>query len=310
MPDSIWTTPGGASLPYTQLIQPAYQETAAEDQRSATVHYDLTSATWSRLNQYYEYLLGTSTISGQFINRSLPHQHPYWPGLYAKNLFLVDTPSKPRRSATDTFNEWDKVRVRVDYVAPQYNLLENDAGQTSELYRFVERHSLLVSEGITIPGAGFVAANFTTLPIRELPAKMLGVRELVYVWHQVPADPTAPSGIWRLPQALETAIDTAIGRVNHAAFDNGRYPANTLLFTGCDQEETWDGVGNRTFKLSYRFLYRLNKNNAGTEVLGHLGIYLAPPNQEPDFYLVKGKPPYDTKRIYEVVDMNSLFLVG
>ncbi len=178
--------------------------------------------------------------------RGLPLRHPLLPHLWATDIAKIQGVGLWQedeafigigRSARTTytsaeppaqkFPRYKMYRFEVVFTSPFYVMAENDAAQTSELYRFVERWPQLgmenqVREGNSFfwtPGTPVVAGN----PILSGFVKRAPKGVMNYVWRHVPSrglfgvnGDDWPRNIWN-----------GLGKVNDATFDGCR--AGTLL---------------------------------------------------------------------------------
>ena len=204
-------------------------------------------------------MVGFAALVGNSIIRSIPEVHPKYDWLYAQQCdqvpVVLGIPSDDANIDMISYvNNTGQARYRVTYRALPYKVRADDAAETTELYRYVERRwkpsvESLVTRGqfkwVTGPSAGEVL--WEPLSILQPSA----VYE--YVWHQVPI----ASDIL-LPSTLQTNINAALGTINNASFDSARFTARQLLCVAPEITLTQAANGDYTYRITYPLMYREN----------------------------------------------------
>lgn len=209
---------------------------------------------WSSRVEFAQEMLGYSKAVAGKIQRVLPEKHPEANWLYATEMELVRGIGRLGQGGDNSFISYgvtdgakDGYAVfNVRYRALPYDIEDDAVAEAGgELVRFVERSRSFAVENITVQGGTWTWSGGGTY--HETTTKLFGSEELMYTWHDVPAIPS---------QLTET-----IGKVNDAAFDlfspeGGGYTAQTLLCMPAQVERTTNPFGERTYRITYKFLHR------------------------------------------------------
>lgn len=283
---------------------------------------------WLQRKGFVDWMVGYSYNSAGTLRREIPDQHPAYPWLYCTGIrrvkgqgaytldpYIVNPDGTnagliayfDRSSGTDelccTLSATYRplaYEVRNDSDIDTNAAAITAAKSTPELQRYVERAETDSLQSLPFPGANLVftegPANGKAIPSAGTVTKLFPLRELIYVWHDVPDVP-------------EAAITACEGKVNVDVFDPpvtingntvgalgaaGGYAAGTLLCQAPQKKRIpRNVVGRPVFRITYRFLFRPDGWNR-FPYGGDMGMYLA---------AVGGK------YLYASADFNTLFQV-
>lgn len=251
-------------------------------------------------------ILGFSRYNNAgYIERKLPWQNPTFGWMYATsipnivgvgnkrdsqgNIYTAENPSVPFNSSDVVVNHSDiqaayrvanyqKWRCTVSYAALAYdvlpdNLIQKTAGVPDESYlqRYVTRLPRPQGDALTLPQGAmkFVdTAAGATADQRSIPfgvAKVQPSYDISLVWHWIPTN-CVPSKIIR-SGSTDLAIDSTLGKVNSATFDNCE--PGTLLLTGAELQPDRMANGERAWHITYRMKYIAKTPAAQTDQGSH-----------------------------------------
>lgn len=174
------------------------------------------------------------------------------------------------------------------------------AGGAGEMERYVEKQTRAAIINLPLPAGAYKFAPLLSAynPLNggqdgnnplstSAAAILLPTDELVYIWNEVPDEPT-------------TAIASCVGFVNSQPFDGARgrqtYPAGSLLCQAPLERKRYRHTTGRWFwRITYSLLYRPQGHNFF-------------PNSQGAFQLVTSDGTVGGKPVYPSIDLNQLFV--
>jgi hypothetical protein len=294
-------TSGFYGIEYTEL------EPYTENWQSGEIEIVRTlECAWSDRYHFVLDLTGwCQLIGGSILFRQPPEPHPEFNLLYCVQAQMVQgigfitqgvntapqylqRPSGPDINAAETDG---RARFRCTFRSLDY-----EVGQPGtvpdETSRYVSRYETYAGESLPILSGGFVwvtPEGKPDGPVFEATTRIMRTKSLEHVWHDVPGD------TFKLGGNLEANIEATIGKMNISPFDNGRYPARTLLFIAPDKKRTRTPAGFVTWTVKYQMLYR----KTGWDKLYRRGGN--------DFQRVQRKDDEQNRSIYEEANFDKLF---
>lgn len=209
---------------------------------------------WDDRQQFVQDMVGSVVLNGNSIFRTIPELHPKLDWLYAAACDLIPVVLGVPGNATGDMIEYvpGLARYRVTYRTLPYRVVADDAAQTTELYRYVERRWKPSVESLVTRGR-FIWVTAPKDTIWEPLSILQPSAVYEYVWHQVPVAVDI-----LLPATLQTNINAALGTMNSAAFDSGRFAARQLLCVAPEIVLTQAANADYTYRITYPFMYREN----------------------------------------------------
>ncbi len=308
---TVNVTNGVYAIQYTDIPE-QYRERWTSNSNEITRVVD---CAWEDSDQFILECVGWCENNAGSLERHLPEPHPFYPNMWCVAADLVEGMGVPIIDEENGFFDFYDL-VRGDIV-PATGLIDSgsspasgrarfvltykrlpfgvfaDEEVTTEFSRFVQRKYGYAVEHLPIPGTAlkFVdtggAAGLDKVPVR-LPTKTL-----LYVWHDVPAGVN-----FRLPDTLETSIETCLGQVNDDTFDD-RYPAGTLFLDTAETEPIELASGDFGFRITYKMIYRKSGWNTKYRIDDTV--------HDSGFYAVVDKTG---NPVYSLEDFDSLFVLG
>lgn len=219
-------------------------------------------------------MVGRSYAQNGAIRRDVPEKNPFDQKQFCTRVEQIDQGGDPDfdwdnyrqgdNTATNDGPRYDPesgwpltlwVRYKLTFEALPYPILtdaEADAvtADATELSRYVYRKRVTTTKEQQFPGGSFYLINGGSplLSLGQIGFKLRGAADVTYTWFRVP--------VANIPTS---AIGTAIGKVNSAAFDTispGGYnfSAGELLLTGYDDTDRYyDANEDWVCDLVYRF---------------------------------------------------------
>jgi hypothetical protein len=242
-------TQGNFGVEWEEYFQ-GWAESWAEDNVSL---YRGALVPWQSGLMFLKDMMGGAQLGGGgAILRTLPEEHPTWARNYVSQIDLLQPHGEIDDGGEKGSIAYDYYLYRVHYTPRPYEVLSDEAigtGPGAELGRFVERLQSYAVENVTLPAKSFgwsdrgSTGGQANSPIMESQFKVVGTKELTYVWHLVPGVPDA-------------SIQLLMGTVNQDIFDV-IYPAESLLFMAPEVVRIpLSPGGNPLWRISYKFLYR------------------------------------------------------
>jgi hypothetical protein len=269
-PVNVLTTVGKNKVPYLELL--TYSEAYTDSDLSAT---RTCLCLWEDRYKFRDDMLGTSTYAAGHtvggvasgIVRRVPEQHPEQLFLYANGCTLSGAhgvPTSTRDTLMHALTSQPQYGVLVQ-VNPTSNMVgfnlaewqvtygprdgwdvldEADvpANGQGEMNRYLSRFFESAAENQIIPGGAFKFKSDERV-IYEPPAKTFPTLELQYIWREVPLVPIL-------------AIQLAQGSCNATAFDNGFWPAQTLLCQTPKYRRYRTKTGDWVYDITYIFTFK------------------------------------------------------
>lgn len=313
---AAWTllgTTGASTPPPDPPLGPFnYLEQYTDDEGAESMMDDNASVRkvylvdWSQRGQFLDDLLGSAQVGGtvtggSVLARVLPEQHPEW-----KNFYAVDADSKyvgPAQGYDDSNSPtFPYAQITTTFKAVDYAVLDDDASQTNELYRFVQRGYAYTTEYLTIQGVMQFVSRANNKALDTTPGMNTGFVEKTYTWWWVPAD-SGSSG-FNVPN--ETNIVKLNGTCNLTTFDGN--PPQTVLLNGVDAVLLKPKLrsGQRYWKITFKMLIKNNGAGISTDAAAGVNYIYDTVNQRWD--LITDDGTFTGNRIYPTGELNNLFM--
>lgn len=247
------TTPAFKNaVPYA--VHHDIRQTADQNTTGYTVTVSVDGQYTNNGNGLFEYdMLGYSDIpSPGVLRRVLPEPCGRDPRAYCVKLESVGHIPDALTAGAVTVNSagWPTYQIesfQATYAIPLYAVLEDDA-VTYEHERFCVWRSKITAQNEKIPGGGFQYVSATAserVKVSEVGVKTGRQLELTCKWLDVPFFD------YDLFKTLANTINTTAVTWNGMTFD-----AETVLLTGVDHEPRVNGVGLRTYDITFSFAVR------------------------------------------------------
>lgn len=188
-------------------------------------------------------LLGYSELDGTSLHRVLPEPSGIYSDMYAASYQRVKSIWDQGTNAAG-WPTYDQITYAVTYVKPLYEVLEDDE-VTYEHERFCVWRKKIAAQNEKIPGGTFKTIATPSVVLYEVGVRTGRTLELTCKWIDVPKFDYA-------------TISGLANKINDAdvTWDGTVYDAETVLFTGAEEEPRLNAFGLRTRDITFSFLIR------------------------------------------------------